>query len=155
MSRKLLFDAFLLVFLALFLVLWVIIAVRILTFTPSDTAPLLTFGGFTVEIATLAGAVLATAAATALGFEVPNAIREYEGMSTERKAAAGKLGAVVQKIGWPLIAAVVGYSLVGIVMILIVALKPEYAPQFALALALTWVGWIAGVFVATLKGPTA
>jgi hypothetical protein len=155
MSRKLLFDAFILVFLALFIVLWAIIAIRILTFTPSDTAPILTFGPFTIEIATLVGATLATAAASALGFEVPNAIREYEGMSTERKAEAGKLRAVVDKIGWPLVAAVLGYSLVGLVMILIVALKPDYAPQFVLALALSWVGWIAGVFVASIKGPTS
>lgn len=155
MSRKLLFDAFVLVFLALFIVLWAIIAIRILTFTPSEATPALTFGPFTIEIATLVGATLATATASALGFEVPNAIRESEGMSSERKAAAGKFGAVVEKIGWPLVASVLGYSLVGVVMILIVSLKPEYAPQFVLALALSWVGWIAGGFTAAIKGPTS
>lgn len=154
MSRKLLFDAFVLVFLALFMVLWTIIAIRILTFTQSDTAPALTFGPFTIEIATLVGATLATATASALGFEVPTAIREYEGMSSDRKAEAGKLRAVIDKIGWPLVASVLGYSLVGVVMILIVALKPEFVPQFVLALALSWVGWIAGGFTAALKGPT-
>ncbi len=40
-------------------------------------------------------------------------------------------------------------------MILIVALKPEFAPQFVLALALSWVGWIAGGFTAAIKGPTS
>ncbi len=55
MSRKLLFDAFVLVFLALFIVLWAIIAIRILTFTPSDVVPALTFGPFTIEIATAGG----------------------------------------------------------------------------------------------------
>ncbi len=152
MTRQLIFDAFVLVFLAVFLVLWGIIVFRTATYAPTPEVPALTFTSFIVEVATLVGATLATATASALGYEIPRAIERHNRAKPEERASRSKFMAVLNELRWPLVAAVVGYSLVGIVVVIIAATKPEFAPQFATAFALSWVGWVAGGFAAALKG---
>jgi hypothetical protein len=130
-------------FLALFVGVWVWIAVELLRFHPTPGHPQLDLGAaFTTVSGVVSGAVGATTAA-ALGINV---------QQTLKNAPGGPIGlsqAVKQPTNAPLVVVgVLSYLLVGLLLVVVWLAKGGAAPEVVQSFSVGALGWLAGAFAA-------
>jgi hypothetical protein len=130
-------------FLALFIVVWVWIAVKLLRFSPTPIHPQLELGAaFTSISGVVSGAVGATTAA-ALGINVQQSLKDTQNGSTSlTEAAKAPTNSPLIVIG------VLSYLAVGLLLIAVWLAKGNGAPEVVQSFSVGALGWLAGSFAA-------
>jgi hypothetical protein len=129
------------VFLVLFAVVWIWIAVKLLSFNPTPAQPKLVLSGAFVTISGVLTGTVAAATATALGINVVNAQQ------------AGVTGGTLAKNALsPLVAAgVITYAGVGILLLIVWLATSDTSPEVVQAFGVGVVGWLGGAYVAVTQ----
>ena len=132
-------------FLALFIVVWVWIALKLLRFSPTPVHPQLELGAaFTSVSGVVSGAVGATTAA-ALGINVQQNLKNAQGgggASSLTEAAKAPTNSPLIVIG------VLSYLGVGLLLIAVWLAKGNGAPEVVQSFSVGALGWLAGSFAA-------
>jgi len=130
-------------FLALFIVVWVWIAVKLLRFSPTPIHPQLELGAaFTSISGVVSGAVGATTAA-ALGINVQQSLKNTQnGATSLTEAAKAPTNSPLIVIG------VLSYLGVGLLLIAVWLAKGSGAPEVVQSFSVGALGWLAGSFAA-------
>jgi hypothetical protein len=130
-------------FLALFIVVWVWIALKLLRFSPTPLHPQLELGAaFTSVSGVVSGAVGATTAA-ALGINVQQNMKNASGGAKSlTEAAKAPTNSPLIVVG------VLSYLAVGLLLIAVWLAKGNGAPEVVQSFSVGALGWLAGAFAA-------
>ena len=127
------------VFVALFVVVWLVVCWRLVTFTPEGSTTAL---GLSDAVITTAGFLATTVGAGTA------AVLGIKAQEVRRRRLAGEANA---KIGRLVVVGVLAYLVVGAIVLCVWLANSGEAPDLFKAFALGFLGWAAGAFSAVFQ----